>query len=73
MRKNRKTATNSAIHASVKQEMSKPRTARSARIKALKLDTARIPEQPSTTMPGTVKKIIPASRPKRLEKGADRS
>src|SRR5579864_6377492 len=45
--------------ASVKKEMAKPRMARSARIAERKLDTARIPEQPSATMPGTVNKIIP--------------
>jgi tRNA A37 methylthiotransferase MiaB len=64
--------------ASVKKEMSMPRMARSARIAELKLDTARIPEHPSTTMPGTVKKIIPSPRPSQPEKaqiavdGADR-
>jgi hypothetical protein len=49
-------------HASVTKEIAKPRMARSARIAELKLDTTRIPEQPSTTMPGTVKKIIPSPR-----------
>jgi hypothetical protein len=42
--------------------------ARSARIAELKQDTARIPEQPSTTMPGTVDKIIPSSGPSQPEK-----
>jgi hypothetical protein len=42
--------------------MAKPRTARSARIAVLNLDTSRNIEQPSTTMPGTVKKIILPSR-----------
>jgi hypothetical protein len=37
------------IRASVKKEMAEPRIAKSA----------RIPEQPSITMPGTVAKIIP--------------
>ncbi|SRR6266403_3859264 len=37
------------IRASVKKEMAEPRVAKSA----------RIPEQPSITMPGTVAKIIP--------------
>jgi len=54
--------------ASVNKEMAKPRMARSARIAELKLDTTRIPEQPSTTMPGTVKKIILSPRPSRPEK-----
>ena len=41
---------------------------RSARITELKLDTARIPEQPTVTMPGTVAKIIPSPRPSQPEK-----
>jgi uncharacterized protein YfaS (alpha-2-macroglobulin family) len=53
--------------ASVRKEMAKPRIARSARIAELNLDTARIPEQPSTTMLGIVNKII-QSRPSQLEK-----
>jgi uncharacterized protein YfaS (alpha-2-macroglobulin family) len=48
---------------SVKREMAKPRMAKSARIAELKLDAARIPEQSSTTMSGTVDKIIPSPRP----------
>ena len=52
-----------AAFASVKKEMAKPRMARSARIAELKLDTERIVEQPSTTMPGKVDKIIPSPRP----------
>jgi len=47
-----------ATRASVRKEMAKPRMARSARVAELNLDTARIPEQPSATMPGTVDKII---------------
>lgn len=57
-----------ATRASVKREMEKPRMARSARISELNLDPARIPEQPSTTMPGTVDRIIPSSRPSQTEK-----
>ena len=57
-----------ATRASVEKEMAKPRMARSARIAELNLDTARIPEQPSTTMPGTVDKIIPSPRPSQPEK-----
>jgi hypothetical protein len=41
---------------------------KSARIAELNLDTARIPEQPSTTMSGTVDKIIPSPRPSQPEK-----
>jgi len=64
--------------AGVEKEMAKPRMARSARIAALNLDTARIPEQPSATMPGTVDKLIPSPGPSQPEKaqiavdGADR-
>jgi hypothetical protein len=54
--------------ASVKKEMAKPRMARSARMAELNLDTARIPEQPSSTMPGTVSKIISARPPSQPEK-----
>jgi hypothetical protein len=70
--------TTKALHARVNREMAKPRMARSARIAEMKLDTARIPERPSTTLPGTVKKIIPALHPRQPEKaqiavdGADR-
>ena len=53
-----------AIRADVTKEMAKPRTARSARIAELNLDTSRNVEQPSTTMPGTVKRIIPSPRTK---------
>src|SRR3984957_6940645 len=60
--------TGNATRASVKKEMARPRMARSARIAELKLDTARITERPSTTMPGTVKKIIPSPRPSQPEK-----
>jgi hypothetical protein len=57
-----------STRASVEKEMAKPRIARSARITELKLDTDRIPEHPSTTMPGTVNRIIPSSRPSQPEK-----
>lgn len=56
-----------ATRESVKKEMAKPRIARSARIAELKLDAARIPERPSTTMSGTVDKIIPSPRPSQPE------
>ena len=67
-----------ATYASVKKEMAKPRMARSARITELNLDTARAREQPSTTVPGIVDKIIPsphASQPEKAQiavDGADR-
>ena len=63
---------------SVKKEMAKPRMARSARITERNLDTARITEQPSVIMPGTVHKTVPSPRPSQPEKaqiaveGADR-
>jgi uncharacterized protein YfaS (alpha-2-macroglobulin family) len=57
-----------ATQSSVKEEMTKPRMAKSARIAELNLDTVRIPEQPSTTMSGTVDKIIPSPRPSQSEK-----
>ncbi len=44
--------------------MAKPRMAKSARIADRELDTSRIAERPSTTMPGTVDKIF-ASRTRR--------
>jgi hypothetical protein len=50
------------------KEMEKPRMAKSARIAERNLDTARIPEQPSVTVPGTVDKIIPSPRPSEPEK-----
>jgi hypothetical protein len=66
--KKARNASRSAAHASLKKEMDKPRMARSARITQLKLDTARVAEHPSTTMPGTVNKIIPPPRPSQPEK-----
>jgi len=76
--KKAKKAPGNATRASVEKEMAKPRMARSARIAQLNLDTSRIPEPPSTTMPATVDKIIPSSRAHQPEKaqiavaGADR-
>jgi len=67
LHKKSKNEPRNATHATVKKEMAKPRMARSARITELNLDAARIPEQPSTTMPGTVDKIIPSPRPSRPE------
>ncbi|HVB55769.1 MAG TPA: hypothetical protein VNE63_04955 [Candidatus Acidoferrales bacterium] len=57
-----------ATRTSVKEEMAKPRMARSAKIAELNLDTARVPEQPSTIMRGTVNKIIPPTRSSQQEK-----
>ena len=63
-----KKETHSAIRAGVNKEMAKPRMAKSARITELSLDTARIRERPSTTMSGTVDKIIPSRHPSQPEK-----
>jgi hypothetical protein len=62
--------------ASVRKEMAQSRMARSAKIAELKLDTARVPEQPSTTLPGTVGKIIPSvgsSKPEKAQIAVDGS
>jgi len=56
-----------ATGASVKKEMANPRIARSPRTAELKLDTERIPDRPSTTMSGTVDKIIPSPQPSQPE------
>jgi hypothetical protein len=67
-----------STHASVKREMAKPRMTKSARIAERNLDPARIVEQPSVTMPGTVDQIIPSLHLSQPEKasiavdGADR-
>jgi hypothetical protein len=68
MKKKAKKEFGEATRASVKKEMAKPRMAKSARITELNLDIARIPEQPSTTMSGTVYKIISSPRPSQPEK-----
>jgi hypothetical protein len=68
LHKKRKKEPDNATHASVKKEMAKPRMAKSVRIAELNLDTARIPDQPSATMRGTVDKIIPSPHPSRPEK-----
>jgi hypothetical protein len=65
-----------ATRDSVKKEMAKPRMAKSARIAELNMDTSRAPTAPSTTVPGTVDKIIPPrpSQPEQAQitvEGAD--
>lgn len=78
LRKKGKRESGDATRASVLKEIAKPRMARSVKIAELNLNTTRIPEDPSVTMPGTVDKIIPASHPSQPEKaqisvgGADR-
>jgi len=74
LNKKRRKELENATRASVEKEMAQPRMARSAKIAELKLDTARIPEhRPSTTMPGTVDKIIAskASRPEKAQIAVD--
>jgi hypothetical protein len=68
MKKKTKTELRNATHASVRNEMAKPRTAKSARIAELNLDTTRIVEQPSITIPGTVDKVYPSQRTGQPEK-----
>ena len=48
--------------------MAEPRMSRSARIAEKKLNQTRFVEPASTTVPGTVEKIIPPQSPKILEK-----
>ena len=66
--KNAKKEQGDSLRASVKNEMARPRMARSARIAERNLDMARVPERPSTTMPGTVDKIIASPRRHQPEK-----
>jgi hypothetical protein len=66
-KKSKKQPGNASL-ASVRKEMAQPRMARSAKIGELKLDTERDPEQPSTTLPGTVGKTIPSVNPGKPEK-----
>jgi hypothetical protein len=69
MRHNKaKKDSSNVTRASVLKEIAKPRMARSVKIAEANLDSTRIPEQPSTTMPGTVDKIIPSPRPSQPEK-----
>lgn len=77
-RKTDRKKSDNSTRASVEKEMAKPRIAKSARIAEQSLDTARTPERSSTTLPGTVDKIIPASHSSQRERaqiaveGADR-
>jgi hypothetical protein len=67
LHKRRNKKPSDTTHASVKKEMAKPRMAKFARIVELNLDTERIPQHPSTTMPETVDKIIPSPCPSQAE------
>jgi hypothetical protein len=44
------------------------RMSKSARLAELSLDTRRIPQRPSASVPGTVNRIIPSPRPSQPEK-----
>ncbi|HEY4949020.1 MAG TPA: hypothetical protein VIH88_01680 [Candidatus Acidoferrales bacterium] len=66
--KKAKKGSGSATRASVKSEMAKPRITKSARKMERILDATRIPEYPSTSMPGTVDKLIPSRRTRRPER-----
>jgi hypothetical protein len=52
----------------VQRETDQPRMSKSARIAELNLDISRIPEPPSTIMPGIVAKLIPTVGPSQPEK-----
>ncbi len=67
LHKKAKKQSHKTIRASVTKEMAKPRMSRSAQIIEHNMDSARIVEPPSTTMPGTVEKIV-SPRPTRPEK-----
>jgi hypothetical protein len=62
-----------AIAEIVLKQIEQPRMSKSARIAELNLDTARIPEQPSTILKGTVDKILPPapSQPEKAQIGVD--
>jgi hypothetical protein len=68
MKKIAKRAPGSVIRGGVLKEIAKPRMARSARIAEQNLDSARIPEQPSAAVAGTVDKIIPSPSRSQPEK-----
>ena len=63
MHKKAKKESHNTTLSAIRKEMAEPRIARSARIARLNLDTTRVPEPPSATMPGTVDKIVPSRRP----------
>jgi hypothetical protein len=57
----------------VTTEMAKPRVTKSAKIAELNLDDARIRTEASTTVPGTVDKIVPGnpSQPEKADVSLD--
>ena len=68
LHKKSKAKLDNATRSSVTNEMAQPRMARSAKIAELKLDTTRNPEQPSSTVPGIVAKIVPSPSSSKPEK-----
>jgi hypothetical protein len=72
-RKKDEKSSSDPMSSKVREDMMKPRMARSARIAELKLDTTRIPEEPSVSMPGTVNKIIAPreNQPEKAQIGLD--
>jgi len=61
-KKNAKFDPSKLSYKSIAKEMAKPRMARSAKIVALLLDAERVSTNPSTTIAGIVRKIIPSSK-----------
>lgn len=64
----RKKKREDAIRAAVRKEMAQPRMSKSAKIAQRNLDTTRIPQLPTVTLPGIVHKIIPSSHRRKPEK-----
>jgi hypothetical protein len=67
-RKKSKKESGDKVRTSVKKEMAEPRIARSAKIAELKLEMDRIPTRPSTTVSGTVDRIVTPRTSKKPEK-----
>jgi hypothetical protein len=72
MPKNNQKRMDAALPA-VTTEMAKPRTTKSAKIAELNLDDTRIRTEASTTVPGTVDKIVPGnpSQPEKADVSLD--
>jgi hypothetical protein len=65
--KRHKKESGNALTASVRAEMALPRMSKSARIAEHESDKSRVSQQPRTTMPGTVDKIIQFRTPRLRE------
>jgi hypothetical protein len=61
-KKNAKLDLSKLSYKSIEQEMTKPRMARSAKMVTLTLDAERVSKNPSITIAGIVRKIIPSSK-----------